>query len=444
MKIRERCFAFLALLLVPFSVFAVGEATSFVYPVGNKDMAPNELYGNANGFQITQNFNTSPVYFGTQTNPNNPNGAWCNNTTAKIYTDQVSCTNAGFRWSYGHTGVDLANGQKCNSVNVPIYAIANGVVVKSEWYNGYGNLLVIKHTLPNRRIIYSLYGHRKTPMLAKGDVVNKGQLVGYVGDTDSVGRCHLHFAIYDQEMLNKIQADSVPVGYVFSDKGELTSGGNKIPANIMRYFYDPLLFVSDRRNEWQNTPPYAGRWNWTFMNTLSSVSTRTMYVVNNATGEMKSLIDAKNAGWISADVLWSSPTGWRHWTAWSTYPMDSYSVPPGGQLSFQTFIPNLTFRWHVPGNEYLHGRLLQDMNEFTTVNASLGFLQAKRETYQKVSCYGDDPTNDCYTIKFQQKFNGVIYDTTVEVSHVRSDQMIRYISFYDLRIGQWSNWIRVY
>jgi hypothetical protein len=92
----------------------------------------------------------------------------------------------------------------------PVYAVADGVVVqsreKSDGWNknpaqGYGNVLVVEHTLPDGGKMCSIYGHLSRlggyKMLAKGTPVAKGDIVGYVGTNAENGKGgeHLHFGI---------------------------------------------------------------------------------------------------------------------------------------------------------------------------------------------------------------------------------------------------------
>lgn len=87
----------------------------------------------------------------------------------------------------------------------PVYAVANGVVSYSygeggEWA-GYGYVMSIDHQLQNGSWVYSLYGHLSTRRWKKlkGEVVDKGELIGYLGDDDEDGSAqwgpHLHFGM---------------------------------------------------------------------------------------------------------------------------------------------------------------------------------------------------------------------------------------------------------
>ena len=88
----------------------------------------------------------------------------------------------------------------------PVYAVANGVVSFSYGEGGewamYGYVITIDHQLPDGSGVYSLYGHLSTRRWKKseGEVVHKGDIIGYVGDDDEDGSLtqwgpHLHFGI---------------------------------------------------------------------------------------------------------------------------------------------------------------------------------------------------------------------------------------------------------
>jgi murein DD-endopeptidase MepM/ murein hydrolase activator NlpD len=88
----------------------------------------------------------------------------------------------------------------------PVYAVANGVVSYSYGeggaWAGYGYLITVDHLLPDDSRVYSLYGHLSTrrSKKAEGEVVRKGEPIGYLGDDDEDGNPtgwvpHLHFGI---------------------------------------------------------------------------------------------------------------------------------------------------------------------------------------------------------------------------------------------------------
>ncbi len=84
---------------------------------------------------------------------------------------------------------------------VPIYAIADGVVVSASRVGGYGGLITILHNIENKEYT-ALYGHISTNFLVvAGQEVRRGEKIAELGvdesgDTDGERR-HLHFAIYE-------------------------------------------------------------------------------------------------------------------------------------------------------------------------------------------------------------------------------------------------------
>lgn len=105
-----------------------------------------------------------------------------------------------------HVGDDIEYQDK--NEEVPVKAVANGIVVQSGNVSGYGGLIVIQHTVKNT-ILNALYGHLdlSSTSLKKGDSVSKGQLLAHLGDHKSKEtdgeRKHLHFALYEGYELRK-------------------------------------------------------------------------------------------------------------------------------------------------------------------------------------------------------------------------------------------------
>ena len=89
-----------------------------------------------------------------------------------------------------HTGLDIT-GTGCYS---EIYAANNGEVIMSTNVDngGYGKFAVINH----HNGYSTLYGHMVKVVVNVGDVVEKGQLIGYMGSTGISTGCHLHFEVW--------------------------------------------------------------------------------------------------------------------------------------------------------------------------------------------------------------------------------------------------------
>lgn len=94
-----------------------------------------------------------------------------------------------------------ANGGKNDGINIatamdaPIHASASGTVTYAgDELKNYGNLVLIKHVDG----FTTAYAHADRLVVARGDVVTKGQVIGYAGQTGDVETPQLHFEIREQ------------------------------------------------------------------------------------------------------------------------------------------------------------------------------------------------------------------------------------------------------
>ncbi|HEU4695914.1 MAG TPA: M23 family metallopeptidase [Sphingomicrobium sp.] len=86
-----------------------------------------------------------------------------------------------------HPGIDLAG-----SYGTPIYATADGTVVRAGWNSGgYGNLVELDHG----RGITTRYGHMSAILVHAGDHVVRGQQIGRMGSTGRSTGNHLHYEV---------------------------------------------------------------------------------------------------------------------------------------------------------------------------------------------------------------------------------------------------------
>jgi septal ring factor EnvC (AmiA/AmiB activator) len=72
-----------------------------------------------------------------------------------------------------------------------VHAIFPGTVLFSQWFKGYGNLIILDHG--NR--VFSLYGNLKSPSIAAGDRVRAGQPIAGVGESEESQLGYLYFEI---------------------------------------------------------------------------------------------------------------------------------------------------------------------------------------------------------------------------------------------------------
>ncbi|MGX7927442.1 M23 family metallopeptidase [Tsuneonella sp. HG094] len=85
-----------------------------------------------------------------------------------------------------HKGIDLAA-----PTGTPVYATADGVVGKAEWFSSYGLYVSIGHGAE----LETRYAHMSRLAVAAGERVRKGDVIGYVGSTGRSTGPHLHYEV---------------------------------------------------------------------------------------------------------------------------------------------------------------------------------------------------------------------------------------------------------
>jgi murein DD-endopeptidase MepM/ murein hydrolase activator NlpD len=97
----------------------------------------------------------------------------------------------GIRSGKMHTGTDIKM-----SKGDTIYAAYNGVVTRSNYYYGYGNLVIIQH----EKNLETYYSHLSGFLVKSGEKIAKGEPVGMAGATGRATTSHLHFEIRENEV----------------------------------------------------------------------------------------------------------------------------------------------------------------------------------------------------------------------------------------------------
>ncbi len=96
-----------------------------------------------------------------------------------------------------HGGIDFAGPD-----GTDIFTVADGVVIKAGWHNGYGNMVEIDHGAG----LVTRYAHAKSLVVKAGDVVSKDQLIAYMGTTGRSTGVHLHYEVLkDGRQINPSQ-----------------------------------------------------------------------------------------------------------------------------------------------------------------------------------------------------------------------------------------------
>lgn len=91
------------------------------------------------------------------------------------------------RW-YIHKGIDLSTYRSGD----PVLATADGQVVMVDYDPGFGNYIIIKH----KHGFYTRYAHLLSHKVKRGEHVEQGQVIGYIGNTGVSTGPHLHYEIH--------------------------------------------------------------------------------------------------------------------------------------------------------------------------------------------------------------------------------------------------------
>jgi murein DD-endopeptidase MepM/ murein hydrolase activator NlpD len=85
-----------------------------------------------------------------------------------------------------HAGLDISTDK-----GQPVYATANGTVQTAGWGNAYGNMIVVDHGFG----LATRYAHLSRFNVAQGDVVKRGDVIGFVGSTGRATGDHVHYEV---------------------------------------------------------------------------------------------------------------------------------------------------------------------------------------------------------------------------------------------------------
>ena len=105
--------------------------------------------------------------------------------------------NAWYNGGQYHTGADLnLNAPTWDSdAHAPVYAAANGEVVFAASLPVWGNVVIVKHLLQDESCVWSRYAYLEKMAVHAGDVVERGQQIGAIGNANGRYPYHLHFDI---------------------------------------------------------------------------------------------------------------------------------------------------------------------------------------------------------------------------------------------------------
>ena len=90
-----------------------------------------------------------------------------------------------------HTGQDWYRSDylTTNTAGSPVYAVADGIVeLQNPGISYPGNVVLLRHHLPDGRNIYSMYGHVANVSVVQGQLVSRGQQIATVFNQGYTGR----------------------------------------------------------------------------------------------------------------------------------------------------------------------------------------------------------------------------------------------------------------
>ena len=139
-----------------------------------------------------------------------------------------------------HFGEDW-NGRRGGDTDYgdPVYAIADGIVTfANNVHAGWGNVILTRHAYRDPatsevKFIDTLNGHLSKILVATGQVIKRGQLIGAIGSNFGMYPAHLHFEM----------------------RHDITIGmqRNNVPADMI-HWADPTAFINQHRSlkrEWR-------------------------------------------------------------------------------------------------------------------------------------------------------------------------------------------------
>jgi murein DD-endopeptidase MepM/ murein hydrolase activator NlpD len=247
------------LFLLPLPA-AAGEpapiASAFVFPVGDELDFKKAAPGEANGFHVTDPYlkvrksrrhRSQRVHYGVDLS-GSAGGLMVRAIAAGVV--EVCDANA------------LVKVRRLQRVKLPVvvdgkrsYQWGTRYATVWKWRTGWGNRVVVRHTLPDGQVVYSLYAHlmSRSVLVRVGDHVAAGQPIAKVGRTGRATAPHLHLEIRTTRIDESTEI-SDPDDSESSDEGDAAER----PETELPHTVDPLAFLVDHVLRFEDLEP--GSW----------------------------------------------------------------------------------------------------------------------------------------------------------------------------------------
>jgi murein DD-endopeptidase MepM/ murein hydrolase activator NlpD len=130
-----------------------------------------------------------------------------------------------------HTGADLnCNAPTWNAdAHAPVYAVCLGFVAFAGMLQVWGKVVVVQHALEDGRLMWSRYAHLEKMTVKMGQLVQRGDQIGTIGNAEGRQAWHLHFDMAWIDLGRK------PGDWPNTDR-----------ARLLRTYVDPLKFIRER------------------------------------------------------------------------------------------------------------------------------------------------------------------------------------------------------
>ena len=141
-----------------------------------------------------------------------------------------------------HKGVDLAA-----PIGTPIHATGDGRIEIIGRDNGYGNMIKISHN----KTYSSVYGHllKFQKGLAKGNMVKKGQVIGFVGQSGLADGPHCHYEFHVNHNPRNPTTVELPRSLPISarERTAFRANANVLLARLKLYEEGNLVAAADKK-----------------------------------------------------------------------------------------------------------------------------------------------------------------------------------------------------